>query len=97
MSLELAPEVENTVREYAEAEGVSINDLLARTFPPRRPPVAPDDPVLVFLNSRLREAEDASPEEEVEAESGWQSFARNMNDNRRVNGERLVYPAVEQP
>lgn len=35
MSLELAPEVENTVREYAEAEGVSINDLIARTFPPR--------------------------------------------------------------
>ena len=35
MSLELSPEIESAVREYAEAEGVSINDLLARTFPPR--------------------------------------------------------------
>jgi hypothetical protein len=41
MSLELAPETESRVREYAEAEGVSIDDLLTRYFPPR---VAPRDP-----------------------------------------------------
>lgn len=42
MSLELPPELESTVREYAEAEGVSINDLIARHFPPR---MAKRDPV----------------------------------------------------
>lgn len=32
MSLELAPEVEKIVRERAAAEGLSVNDLLVRTF-----------------------------------------------------------------
>jgi hypothetical protein len=34
MSLDLAPEVESTVRQYAEREGVSVDELLARAFPP---------------------------------------------------------------
>ena len=33
--LDLKPEVENALREYAKEEGVSISDLLARTFAPR--------------------------------------------------------------
>ena len=32
MSLDLSAEIENVVRERAAAEGVSVNDLLARTF-----------------------------------------------------------------
>jgi|SRR5579872_81148 len=36
MSIELSPEVEHAVRERAAAEGVSINDLLARTFVPEK-------------------------------------------------------------
>ena len=36
MSLDLSPEVENVVRERAEALGVSVNDLLARTFAPEK-------------------------------------------------------------
>lgn len=35
MYLELAPEMESRVREYAEAEGVSVNELIDRHFPPR--------------------------------------------------------------
>ena len=92
MPLDIAPEIENIVREYAEAEGISINDLLARCFPPRRIP--PDDPVLKFLNDRLRQAEGASPAEQTEAEAEWQSFQNNINENRRANGERLLYPEV---
>ncbi len=48
MSLDLAPEVETTVRRYAEREGVSLDELLQRTFPPiNSPSTAPsttDDP-----------------------------------------------------
>jgi len=32
MSLELSPEIENIIRERAAAAGISVNDLLARTF-----------------------------------------------------------------
>ena len=35
--LDLAPEIENTVLEYAAYEGVSVNELMARTFPRRQP------------------------------------------------------------
>lgn len=34
MSLEVAPEIEITVRRYAEREGVSLDELMARVFPP---------------------------------------------------------------
>jgi hypothetical protein len=43
MSLELKPETEDAVREYAEREGVSVDELLARTFakkPPARSAVS---------------------------------------------------------
>ena len=35
MSLELGPETERRVREYAAAEGISIEELMDRAFPPR--------------------------------------------------------------
>ncbi len=34
MSLDVAPEIETTVRRYAEREGVSLNELMVRVFPP---------------------------------------------------------------
>ena len=34
MSLDITPEIESTVRQYAEREGGSVEELLARTFPP---------------------------------------------------------------
>ena len=42
MSLDLAPEIENSVRAQAESEGITIDDLLARHFPPQ---LTQDDPV----------------------------------------------------
>ena len=41
MSLDLTPEIEDVVRERAAAEGVSVNDLLARTFAMNRSPLPP--------------------------------------------------------
>lgn len=34
MSLQIAPEIETAVRQYAEREGVSPEELLRRAFPP---------------------------------------------------------------
>ncbi len=41
MSLQIAPEIETAVRQYAEREGVSLNELLRRAFPlvPKAPSV----------------------------------------------------------
>ncbi len=36
--LDLSPEIETIVLEYAADEGVSVNELLARAFPPHRKP-----------------------------------------------------------
>ena len=96
--LDLAPETEHRVHTFAAHEGVTvdeaINRLLRASVPPRTPIVPADDPVLAFLQAQLREAENATPEEQAEAEAEWQTFAQNMNENRRVNGERLLYPEV---
>jgi hypothetical protein len=43
MSIDLAPEIETTLRRHAEREGVSINELLARAFPPVRTETTPDE------------------------------------------------------
>ena len=48
MSLNLAPEIESSVREYAARGGVSVDELLARAFPPvesngKQSPVASAD------------------------------------------------------
>ena len=93
MALELSPEIESAVRDYAAAEGVSISEAIARRFPPRLRPVPPDDPVLQFLNNQLREAENATPEEQAAADAEWLDFRRAMNGNR-AEGERLLYPEV---
>lgn len=59
MSLDVAPEIETTVRQYAEREGVSLDELMARAFPPIGPlpqPSQPDaeDPT-ARVNSLLRQ------------------------------------------
>ncbi len=52
MSLDLSPEIEKMIRERAAAEGVSVNDLLARAFAPDKiqtPPTDPTEQVLAML------------------------------------------------
>lgn len=53
MSLDVSPEIEIVVRERAAAAGVSVNDLLARTFGQEKPqapsPTDPKEHVRVLL------------------------------------------------
>ncbi len=37
LTLYLKPKVETALRDHAAEQGISISELLARTFPPRRP------------------------------------------------------------
>ena len=61
MSLDVSPEIENMVRQRAAAEGVSINDLLARTFAPEKePPVSEPIERVQQLLARWQ-AEDHTP------------------------------------
>jgi|GEM_PF-4284947 hypothetical protein len=55
MSLDLAPEIEKTVREYAAAEGVSVNELMVRHFPPRKEVRTPASHVQALLEQRQKE------------------------------------------
>lgn len=49
MSLEVAPEIETTVRQYAEREGISLNELMARFFPPI------EEDAVIRVNALLRQ------------------------------------------
>jgi hypothetical protein len=100
MSLDLAPETESLIREYASREGMNADEYLhhlLRTHAPRPKPVPADDPVLRFLQERLQEAESATPEEVAEDDAAFEQFQQAMNANRRANGERLLFPDAEKP
>ena len=96
MALDVAPQTQNRLHKYAEDHGISadeaINRLLRTVESPR--PVLESDPVLQFLSEQLREAEGATLQEEADAEADWIAFQQNMNENRQINGERLLYTAV---
>ena len=87
--LDLAPETERHLHDFATREGIDANEAINRLLranavhPPSRPAVPADDPVLQFLQAQLREAEGATPLEQAEA--AWRAFAHAMNENRRQN------------
>lgn len=58
MSLELSLEIENVVRERAAAEGVSVNELLARAFAPNKAQTAGDPKARVQALLTRWQAED---------------------------------------
>lgn len=93
MSLDLRPETESRVREYAAAEGVSVDDLISRAFPPRTPAPA-DNPMLQLLQARLREAENATAAEVARADAEYRRWQEGMNESRRANGERPLFPGI---
>ncbi len=66
MALELSPEIEAAVRERAAAEGLTVNDLLARLFAPRLPDAflsdaRPDASVAVQTLLALWQAQEDAP------------------------------------
>lgn len=62
MSLDVRPEIENMVRQRAAAEGVSIDDLLARTFAPGKKLQPAGDPVEHVRQLLVRwQSEDRTP------------------------------------
>jgi hypothetical protein len=123
LSLDLNPEIESSVREYAAAEGISIDDLLARHFPPRSQARLPrtsstdaekraavqalarmtreeiarlNAASIAHLQAKLDAAANATPEEIAQAEAEWDTHKQAMNENRRITGERPVYPEGPQ-
>lgn len=95
MSLDLSPQSASLLEQEANRTGVSVDTLIERTFAPRR--AAPvDNPMLQLLQTRLREAENTTPEEIAQADVEHRQWQENMNENRRVNGERLLFPEIPQ-
>jgi|SRR5579871_433012 len=61
MTLDVSPEIEIMIRQRAAAEGVSINDLLARTFAPDKESPAGDPIERVRQLLSRWQAEDHTP------------------------------------
>ncbi len=94
--LDLAPEIEQTVRDAAAREGVSVNDVVARKFITSQPSkVMPvEDPIWALLREQVAEAANATPEEIAADEAGYREWQQNMDAPRRANGERLLFPEL---
>ena len=99
--LDLAPQTESLIQEYAAREGVSPDEAIVRLFKaattaknePR--PAVVDNPVLRLLEAQLREAETATPEEVTAANEAYRQWQHDIDEPRRINGERLLFPQVE--
>lgn len=102
MSLDLSPEIENVVRERAAAAGVSVNDLLARTFiqekEQTRPVIDPKEHVRALLAHW--QAQDNSPIlPPIPIQSGetptqalfrkWENEDADMTEEEQEREERL--------
>ncbi len=99
--LDLAPEMESRVREYAEAEGVSVNDLIARRFPPR-PRIAGQDTrvrVQSLLSAWQQEygmpTMPGSGKTLAELTAEWQAEDANMTPEQ-IAQERAFWAEYEQ-
>ena len=95
--LDLSPETENNVREYAAREGVSIDELLARTFPPRPQPQLDAKARKLIDAIRQWQVEDATDDEE-ELDRRDQDRAQleaNLNQSRQQAGMRPLFPASD--
>lgn len=103
MSLDLRPEVERMVREQAAAEGMSVDDLLARTYTGQSSGATPENKVRALLSEWQRQdgstklASD-DPGSEISSEAlfaRWHEQDQVMTDKERIAEDQL-WEAVEQ-
>ncbi|HLK60592.1 MAG TPA: hypothetical protein VKU00_28780 [Chthonomonadaceae bacterium] len=47
---------------------------------------------IAYLDARIKEGENATPEEVRQATEEFEELKRNLNANRAATGERLVFP-----
>jgi hypothetical protein len=108
MSLELSPEIEQVVRERATAEGVSVNDLLARTFAPEMADVRPPNDPIAHVRALLAgwQASDHTPSlPQAPPRSGetptealfrmWEEEDAHLTD-KEVESEEQLWEAFQQ-
>ena len=104
--LDLAPQTETLMQEYAAREGVNVDEAVSqliraaitRPAQPGPPSVhhavnpAVESPLYRLLEAQLREAENATPD--AAAEANYQQWQRDMDAPRRDNGERLLFSEI---
>jgi len=90
---ELAPEIESSVRDYAAREGVSINELLARTFPPRHSLPSPKALRLIEAIRQWQAEDMTDDEEELDRRDRERAeLHANLNQSRQNSGMRVLFP-----
>jgi hypothetical protein len=97
MALDLAPDTERRVREYAEEQGVSIEILMVRAFPPRIP--KPDQKSLDLAAIIRQWQMDDATEDEEELERRDQERLElqiNLDKERKQANMRFLFPKKDQ-
>lgn len=95
MTIELSPETEQALRIRAAVEGATMDEVIERllemTPPTPKAPPTPElpltpenDSVMAYLQRRLDEAANATPEEIEEANAEWEAFRKALDDNRHI-------------
>lgn len=94
--LNLAPDIETRVREYAAAEGVSVEELIARAFPPR--PRKPDEKASRLIKAIAKwQSEDATDDENerMRRDQETDDLHTRLDDIRIRAGMRPLFPVQD--
>jgi len=101
MTLNVSPQVEATLFDFARQEGIDPAALVEKMVKAYRPssPIPPvytaeNDPLMARIEELIAQAP-TDPRAIQEAEADLREFKRNMNAPRKEIGARLLYPEVE--
>lgn len=100
-NLDLTPEQMRRI-QAAEQRGIDVSGLIQGVIAnlPEEPAVYPEQTVPVdekrsaisYFQTRLLQAQNASPEELERADKDVAELMRNLNENRLATGERPLFP-----
>ena len=101
MTLDISPEIEAGLNDFARQEGIEPATLIEKMVQAYRPAVptpsvytAENDPLMARLEARIAQAP-TDPAAIQEAETELMEFMLHMNSPRKETGARLLYPEVE--
>lgn len=101
MTLNVSPQIEARLFDFARQEGIDPAELIEKMLKSYRPSApapsiytAVNDPLMARLEARIAQAP-TDPGAIEEAEADLKEFMQNMNAPRKETGARIPYPEVE--
>jgi hypothetical protein len=92
VTIELSPDETSRLEAEARRRGLETDEAAKRLIVERLPSEQPGAATLALLKQWEEEDETDDPEEIARRIKDWEEFRDEINETRRSNGERILYP-----